>query len=121
MQKKMTYYMVWVILASSMGVLFGGCTKECPEPKVIVEYKYIKPKTIKVRKKPKFDKYNVNEVEFRGKRYFMMDYNNASIMLSNWLSYKDWAENNYNILESLKQKGDEDGRMQRTKRNRGKK
>lgn len=92
------------LLVLSVGsILFAGCEK-CPEPRepdTVVEYRYIDKKIPKVEEKPAYIEYRVIMVKFEGKDYYALTRADGTVMVNNWILYKDWAENNYKILKSL--------------------
>jgi len=88
--------MVLTVLAGSL----TGC-HECPEPKVVTEYQYLKVAMPKVQDKPQFIEYDLKAVNFNGGDYYFMGRVQGNIMLNNWNSYRDWAETNYSILKSI--------------------
>ena len=94
--KWIAYLMVLMVLGSSL----TGC-HECPEPKVVTEYKYLKVAMPKVQDKPQFIDYEIKAVNFNGEDYYFMRRLQGNIMLNNWNSYKDWSETNYSILKSI--------------------
>lgn len=88
-----------VLIISAISII--GCTKACPEPRIVVKYKYLDRPIVSLKNKPKFMKYRIDRVSFNGKDFYFMTINDGNIMLANWLVYKDWAETNYNTLKNL--------------------
>jgi len=91
------------LIAVSTALVFSGCFgKKCPEPEVITKIEYIKPVIPTLQPKPNAEKYTVKLMKIDNNDLYVIDKHSASIMSSNWESYKIWAETNFNILKSLK-------------------
>lgn len=93
-----------LILSGLLVISFTGCGG-CPlppEPGVVVQIKYIKQPIPKIEDKPKFFEYNVILININGDEYYAIPRVDGSVLGTNWLQYRDWAEQNYKILKSLK-------------------
>ena len=98
--KMILYITLSIILASS----FQGCTliQKTPEPIVVKDYKYIKQRIPKLQHRPQAMSYIVKDIKIDATSGYWYSKTDASIMASNWIAYKAWAEGNYAILKSLK-------------------
>ena len=57
--------------------------KECPTPKT----------------KPEFTPYEAIVLEINGVEYYAFPKSEALKVVTNWISYKEWAETNYTLLK----------------------
>jgi len=91
-----------------LAISFSGCFS-CPEPvipepvepKVIFKHEYIKVPFPRTQDKPLFIEYQMNMINLNGTDYYFMTIPNGSILNSNWIVYKSWAETNYKTLKDL--------------------
>lgn len=88
-----------LLLVSS---LFTGCgPKEIPIRTVYVEKECPTPKT-----KPIFTEYNVLILEIDGEEYYAFPKVDAIKLATNWISYREWAESNYNLIKKSNKSAD---------------
>ena len=87
-------FLISVIILSS----FTGCSQKTPD--VIKETKYIEKECPKPLKKPEFTEYQVVILEINGEVFYAIPKNQVGILVSNWISYKEYSEGNTKLLES---------------------
>jgi hypothetical protein len=92
-----THLTILTILAFS----FYGCASKV-EPKVIVKIEYIKRPLPVLEEKPKPLKYEMIQVNFNSNDYYCSTKEDAVILESNWISYRTWADTNYQHLLNMK-------------------
>jgi hypothetical protein len=74
----------------------SGCSSKSP---IVVEKEYIEKECPTPLPKPNFDKYKVIILEINGEEYYALPKADAVTLVTNWVSYKNWAESNYILMK----------------------
>lgn len=83
-----------------LSTFFSACsTNTQPAP---TQYIYVNKPIPEIENKPIPHKYNSYMVKFNNEEYYVMSKADFMIMQSNWVSFKNWAITNHDILIELK-------------------
>lgn len=85
-------------ILSASSLLLLGCS---PKEVIVVQYKFVQQSIPEPAPKPEFKPYEFMEVEFNNKKYFALDKEQATLLGVNWIVYKEFAETNFKILDTL--------------------
>jgi len=80
-------------------LILTGCAEKVPV-QTKIEYRYKECPTPKI--KPIFKEYEMVILKINGEEYYALQKSEAIKMSTNWISYKEWAESNYILLNSSK-------------------
>lgn len=86
--------MKWLILL--LPLMFIGCGSTQP---LVPEIRYIEKECPTPKDKPEFTPYEAVVLEINGEEYYAFPKSEAVKMITNWVSYKSWAEANFKLME----------------------
>lgn len=77
-------------------LLLTGCSQKLPIQEKIV---YRDKQCPTPRPKPDFIKYQALILEINGEEYYAFPKSEAIKLVTNWVSYREWAEANYELIK----------------------
>jgi len=86
-------YLIMMLIA----ILFTGCNNVQP---VITKVVYKEKQCPAPRPRPSFTKYEVLILKINGKEFYALQKSEAIKLITNWISYRSWAETNYNLMKT---------------------
>lgn len=79
--------------------LFIGCC----EPRVVIETKYIHQQIPDLQDKPTNKEVDFKVVQFNDTEMICLTKSDAYQLGQNWVDYRSWSDENFNILKTLKE------------------
>jgi len=86
-------YLVITVLV----IFLTGCNNVQP---VVTKVVYRDKQCPVPRPKPSFTKYEVLILKINNKEFYALQKSEAIKLITNWISYKSWAEANYNLMKT---------------------
>lgn len=91
--KNLKHIMILLLIS----VFFTACVSTQP---VITKVVYRDKQCPAPKPKPNFTKYEVLMLKINGKEFYALQKSEAIKLITNWISYKSWAETNYNLMKT---------------------
>jgi hypothetical protein len=85
------------ILTLAIMFMFTGCWWD--KDPIVPEIRYITKECPTPKPKPVFVKYEAVILEINGEEYYAFPKSEAIKLSTNWVSYRSWAEANYNLIK----------------------
>lgn len=86
-----------IYLVVIIAILLTGCNNVQP---VVTKVQYRDKQCPVPKQKPDFTKYEVLILKINDKEFYALQKSEAIKLITNWISYKSWAETNYNLMKT---------------------